>query len=142
MLQALVRSQRILGAITTMAEFAHVQRVRLFVFILEVTFERVVAAEGATAVRTLLRLVDAARGGRGHPHDGACNSQRTDGARAPYTTCQQPTQKQLNITSERDRYLGGGEAKRILCRCLRAATCGTCRCASSVNSGSSTRARR
>lgn len=89
-----------------MAELAHVQCVGLLVLVLEMALERVVAAEGASAVGTLLGLVDAPCSWRRHPHHGAwaCNSHATgrDGARVPYTTCQQPTQKkQLKITSER-----------------------------------------
>lgn len=67
MLQALVRGEAVLGAIASVAELAHVERVRLFVLVLEVALQRVVAGEGAMAVRTLLRFVDAATGGRWHP---------------------------------------------------------------------------
>lgn len=66
MLQALVRRQRVLGAVAPMAELAHVQRVRLLVLVLEVALQRVVAREGAPTVRALLRLVDAAARGRRH----------------------------------------------------------------------------
>lgn len=45
-----------------MAEFAHVQRVRLLVLVLEMALQRVVTREGASTVRTLLRLVDATAG--------------------------------------------------------------------------------
>lgn len=67
MLQALVRSEAVLGAIASVAELAHVERVRLFVLVLEVALQRVVAGEGAMAVRTLLWFIDAATGGRWHP---------------------------------------------------------------------------
>lgn len=62
MLKALVGRQRVLGAIPTVTELANVQRVRLLVFVLEMAFQRVVTREGTPAVRTLLRLVDAAAG--------------------------------------------------------------------------------
>lgn len=65
-LQALVRRERVLGAVPPVAELAHVQRVRLLVLVLEVPLQRVVAGEGAPAVGALLRLVDPAGGGRGH----------------------------------------------------------------------------
>lgn len=42
-LKTLVRRQRVLGTIRTIAELADVERVRLLVFVLEVTFEGVVA---------------------------------------------------------------------------------------------------
>lgn len=77
MLEALVCGQGVLGAVPTVAEFADVERVRLLVLVLEVTLQGVVAAEGATAVRALLWLVDAPRGRRWHPHS-ACNSQGTE----------------------------------------------------------------
>lgn len=67
MLQALVRGEAVLGAIASVAELAHVERVRLLVLVLEVALQRVVAGEGAMAVRTLLRFVDAATGRRWHP---------------------------------------------------------------------------
>lgn len=65
-LQALVRRQRVLGAVPPVAELAHVQRVRLLVLVLEVPLQRVVAREGAPAVGALLRLVDAPARGRWH----------------------------------------------------------------------------
>jgi hypothetical protein len=67
-LQALVRRERVLGAVAPVAELAHVQRVGLLVLVLEVPLERVVAAEGAPAVGALLGLVDASRRRRRHPH--------------------------------------------------------------------------
>lgn len=42
MLKTFVRGQAILGPIMATAEFTHVQCVRLFVFILEVTFKGVI----------------------------------------------------------------------------------------------------
>jgi len=66
MLQALVRGQRVLGAIPPVAKLAHIQRVRLLVLVLEVPLQRVVAREGPPAVGALLRLVYAAAGGRWH----------------------------------------------------------------------------
>lgn len=66
-LQTLVRGEAVLGAVATVTELAHVQRVGLFVLVLEVALQRVVAGEGAMAVRTLLGFVDASAGGRGHP---------------------------------------------------------------------------
>lgn len=71
-LQALVRGERVLGAVAAVAELAHVQRVRLLVLILEVSLEGVVAREGAAAVGTLLRLVDAPRRGRRHAEHATC----------------------------------------------------------------------
>lgn len=68
-----MRGERVLGAVSPVAELAHVQRVGLFVLVLEVPLERVVAAEGAATVGALLRLVDAPGGGRRHPHR-PCNS--------------------------------------------------------------------
>lgn len=65
-LEALVRGEAVLGAVPAVAELAHVQGVRLLVLVLEVPLQRVVAGEGAMAVRTLLRLVDSSTGGRGH----------------------------------------------------------------------------
>lgn len=62
MLQTLVRGQRVLCAISTVTELAHVQRIRLLVLVLEVALQRVVAGERAPTVRTLLRLVDASAG--------------------------------------------------------------------------------
>lgn len=61
-LQTLVRGQTVLRAVPAMAEFAHVQRVRLLVLVLKMSFQRVVARECAMAVGTLLRLVDATAG--------------------------------------------------------------------------------
>lgn len=65
-LQAFVGGQRVLGAISPTAEFAHIQCVGLFVLILEVPFEGVVAGEGASAIGTFLRFVNAAASRRGH----------------------------------------------------------------------------
>lgn len=42
-LQTLMRRERVLGAVPPVAELAHVQRVRLLVLVLEVSFQRVVA---------------------------------------------------------------------------------------------------
>lgn len=67
----------ILGPVSPMAEFAHVKGVRLFVLVLEVSFEGVVTAEGASAVGAFLWLVDTSGGGGRHPHS-ACNSQGTE----------------------------------------------------------------
>lgn len=67
MLQTLMCRQRVLSAIPTVTEFADVQRVGLFVFVLEVTLQGVIAREGSTTVRTLLGLVDAAAGWWWHP---------------------------------------------------------------------------
>lgn len=65
-LQALVRRQRVLGAVPPVAELAHVQRIRLLVLILEVSLQGIVTRKCPAAVGTLLRLVDPAGGGRGH----------------------------------------------------------------------------
>lgn len=65
-LQALVRRERVLGAVSPVAELAHVQRVRLLVLVLEVSLQRVVAGECPAAVRTLLRLVYSAGCRRRH----------------------------------------------------------------------------
>lgn len=65
-LQTLVRRQAVLRAVASVAELAHIQRVRLLVLVLEVTLQRVVTGEGAMAVRTFLRLVDASTGGWRH----------------------------------------------------------------------------
>lgn len=65
-LQALVRGETVLGAVATVAELADVERVGLLVLVLEVALQRVVAGEGAVAVGTLLRFIDASAGGRGH----------------------------------------------------------------------------
>lgn len=65
-LQALVRRQRVLRTVRTIAELANVERVRLLVFVLEVAFEGVVARKRTTAVRTFLRLVYATRRGWWH----------------------------------------------------------------------------
>lgn len=43
MLQALVRGERVLGAVPAVAELAYVQGVRLLVLILEMTLQGVVA---------------------------------------------------------------------------------------------------
>lgn len=71
-LEALVRGQGVLGPVPPVAELAHVECVGLFVLVLEVAFKGVVAAEGAPAVWTLLRFVDASGSGRGHSY-GPCN---------------------------------------------------------------------
>lgn len=73
MLKTLVGSERVLGAIPSMAELAEVESVRLLVLVLKVPLERVVAAKGAPTVRALLRFVDASGSGRRHPHR-PCNS--------------------------------------------------------------------
>lgn len=80
MLQTLVRGERVLSAIPSVAKLAHVQRIRLFVLVLKMSLQRVVAAEGASAVGALLGLVNAPRGGRRHPDwsGGACNSHGTE----------------------------------------------------------------
>lgn len=67
MLQAFVRCQGVLRAVSPVTELAHVERVGLLVLVLEVSFERVVAGERSSAVRTLLRLVDSARCRWRHP---------------------------------------------------------------------------
>lgn len=61
-LETLVRGQRILGPVASMTELTNVQGVGLLVLVLEVSLQRVVAAEGATAVGTLLGFVDATAG--------------------------------------------------------------------------------
>lgn len=66
MLQALVRRQAVLCAVAPVAELAHIQCVRLFVFVLKVTLQRVVTGEGAMTVRAFLRLVNASAGGWRH----------------------------------------------------------------------------
>lgn len=68
MLQTLVRGERVLGPVTSVTELAHVERVGLFVLVLEVSLERVVAGEGAPTIGTLLGLVDAAGCGGRHTH--------------------------------------------------------------------------
>ncbi|CAH4028185.1 unnamed protein product [Pieris brassicae] len=65
-LQALMGGERVLGAIPSVAELTNVERVGLLVLVLEVALEGVVARECPAAVGTLLRLVDAAGGRRGH----------------------------------------------------------------------------
>lgn len=69
-LEALVGSEGVLGAVAPVAELADVQGVRLLVLVLEVALERVVAGEGAPAVGALLGLVDAAGRRRWHPVHG------------------------------------------------------------------------
>lgn len=71
-LQALVRGQRVLGPVPPVTELAHVQRVRLLVLVLEVSFQGIVTRECPAAVRTLLWLVDTAGGGRGHTEGRYC----------------------------------------------------------------------
>lgn len=66
MLQALVRRKRVLSAVSPMTELAYVQRVGLLVFVLEMSFKRVITRECPAAVGTLLGLVDAARCRRRH----------------------------------------------------------------------------
>lgn len=56
MLKTLVGGERILGAISTLAEFTHVQCIRLFVFILEMAFQRIVTGETSLAIWTFLWL--------------------------------------------------------------------------------------
>lgn len=80
MLQALVGCQGVLGAIAPVAEFAHIQRVRLLVLVLEVPLKRVVARERSPAVRTLLRLVYPAGSGGRHPIRYACNTDTSPSA--------------------------------------------------------------
>jgi len=63
-LQTPVRGQAVLGPVPPPAEFANVKRVGLIVLVLEVPFQRVIAAERPLAVRTVLWLVDAAVGWR------------------------------------------------------------------------------
>ena len=57
MLETLVRSQRVLCAVPAIAKFTHVERIRLLVLVLKMTFQRIVAGEGTSAVRTFLRFV-------------------------------------------------------------------------------------
>lgn len=66
MLQTFVCRQGVLGAIASVAKLTDIQCVRLFVFVLEVPLQRVIARKGTPAVRTFLRFIDAATGGRGH----------------------------------------------------------------------------
>lgn len=66
MLQTLVRGERVLGPVPPVTELAHVQSVGLLVLVLEVSFQGIVTRECPAAVGTLLRLVDAAGGRRGH----------------------------------------------------------------------------
>lgn len=74
-LQALVRRQRVLGPVPPVAELAHVQRVRLLVFVLEVSLQGIVTRECPAAVGTLLGLVDPAGGGRRHAEGrDSCNT--------------------------------------------------------------------
>lgn len=68
MLQTFVGRQRVFGPVSTMTKLAHVQRVRLLVLVLEVSFQRVVTAERPSTVGTLLGLVDAPARWRRHPH--------------------------------------------------------------------------
>lgn len=65
-LQTLVRCQRVLGAISPVAELAYVQRVGLLVLVLKVPLQRVVAGECASTVGALLRLINPATGWRRH----------------------------------------------------------------------------
>lgn len=71
-LQALVRGQRVLRPVPPVAEFAHVQRVRLLVLVLEVSFQGIVTRECPAAVWTLLWLVDTACGRRWHTEGRYC----------------------------------------------------------------------
>lgn len=66
-LETLVRGEAVLGAVATVAELAHVQRIRLLVFVLEVALQRVVAGEGAMAIGTFLWLVYSPASWRRHP---------------------------------------------------------------------------
>lgn len=59
-----MRGQAVFGPVPPPAELAHVQRVGPLVLVLEVSLQRVVAAERPSAVRTVLWLVDAAVGWR------------------------------------------------------------------------------
>lgn len=65
-LQAFVGREGVLRAVATVAKLAHVQRIRLLVLVLEVALKRIVAGEGAPAVRALLGLVYTASRGRRH----------------------------------------------------------------------------
>lgn len=67
MLETLVGGQRVLGAIATVTKLAHVQRVGLLVFVLEMTFQRIVAGKGSSTVRTFLWFINATAGRRWHP---------------------------------------------------------------------------
>lgn len=58
--------QRVFGPVPPVAELAHVERVRLLVLVLEVSFQGIVTREGPAAVGTLLGLVDPASCGRRH----------------------------------------------------------------------------
>lgn len=60
MLQAFVGCQAIFCSIATMAKFANVQCIPVFVFVLKMSFQRIVATECSTAVRAILRFVDIA----------------------------------------------------------------------------------
>lgn len=74
MLKTLVGCQRVLRSVPPVAELAHVQRVRLLVLILEMSFQGVVTRECPAAVGTLLWLVDTASCRRGHTEGrNSCN---------------------------------------------------------------------
>jgi len=66
MLQTFVRRQWVLSAISSMAELTHIQGIGLFVLVLKVSLQWVVAGERTAAVGTFLRLVDAATCGWWH----------------------------------------------------------------------------
>lgn len=74
-LQALVRRQWVFGPVAAVTKFAHVQSVTLLVFVLEVSFEWVVAGKRSSTVRTFLRLVDPATCRRWHTQgcSGTCS---------------------------------------------------------------------
>lgn len=65
MLKTFVRGQTILGPIAATAELTHIQCVRAFMFILEVTFQGVITWEGAATVWTFLRFIYTTTGRRG-----------------------------------------------------------------------------
>lgn len=65
-LQALMGGQGVLGPVPSVAELADVQGVGLLMLVLEVSFQGIVTRECPAAVRTFLRLVDAAGRRRRH----------------------------------------------------------------------------
>lgn len=65
-LEALVRGQRVLGPVPSVAELADVQSIGLLMLVLEVSFQGIVTRECPAAVWTLLGLVDAAGSWRRH----------------------------------------------------------------------------
>lgn len=66
MLETFVRRQGVFRPIPAVAEFTYVQRVGLFVFVLKVSLEWVIARESSSTVGTFLRLIDTTTSGWRH----------------------------------------------------------------------------